>query len=240
MRDDMKKLEDYLYYEEKNPDIKIYCGDCLEIMPLLVGVDLVLADPPYEKEAHTAMKRTRATIEGRLDVATIDFEKITEDLRSSVLKVNCNWAVIFCQAEAVKIYQEMFGKSYRRPMIWVKPDSSPQFSGDRPAMGYESIVCAWRGEGKSRWNSGGKRGVYTYLCTSGRASDHPTEKPIKLFKEIINDFSLGGIVLDPFLGSGTTLVACKELKRNGIGIEINPKYCEIAKKRLQNTIVPFL
>ena len=43
----MKKLEDYLYYEEKNPDLKIYCGDCLEILPLLPKVDLVVTDPPY-------------------------------------------------------------------------------------------------------------------------------------------------------------------------------------------------
>lgn len=43
----MKKLSDYLYYEEKDPDLKIYCGDCLEIMPLLEKVDLVLTDPPY-------------------------------------------------------------------------------------------------------------------------------------------------------------------------------------------------
>src|SRR3990167_8719849 len=43
-----KKLEDYLYYQESNPDLKIYCGDCLEILPLMGGVDLVLTDPPYE------------------------------------------------------------------------------------------------------------------------------------------------------------------------------------------------
>jgi DNA modification methylase len=44
----VKKLEDYLYYEEENPSLKIYCGDCLEILPLLPKVDLVVTDPPYE------------------------------------------------------------------------------------------------------------------------------------------------------------------------------------------------
>ena len=72
---------------------------------------------------------------------------------------------------------------------------------------------------------------------------HPTQKPVVLIKWAIQQCKYWDTpltILDPFLGSGTTLVACKELKRNAIGIEINEKYCEIAKKRLQNTQVPFL
>jgi DNA modification methylase len=70
---------------------------------------------------------------------------------------------------------------------------------------------------------------------------HPTQKPRVLMKYCVSWMEpIDGTVLDPFLGSGTTLVSCKELKRNGIGIEINEKYCEIAKKRLLNTQVPFI
>ena len=72
---------------------------------------------------------------------------------------------------------------------------------------------------------------------------HPTQKPVVLIKWAIQQakyYDIPLTILDPFLGSGTTLVACKELRRNGIGIEINKKYCAIAKKRLQNTQVPFL
>ena|SRR3990167_9386701 len=90
---------------------------------------------------------------------------------------------------------------------------------------------------------GGRHGVYTFNKNDngGEPNKHPTTKPMPLIKRLLVDFSnKGDSVLDPFLGSGTTLVACKELKRNGIGIEISEKYCEIAKKRLQNTQVPFL
>lgn len=62
---------------------------------------------------------------------------------------------------------------------------------------------------------------------------HPNEKPTSLYFPILN--SHDGIILDPFLGSGTTLVAAKELGRNGIGIEISERYCAIAKKRLKAT-----
>jgi site-specific DNA-methyltransferase (adenine-specific) len=163
----------------------------------------------------------------------IPFKQITELERSALTTIKCNWLVVFCQAEAIKIYSDLFGVTYKRPMVWIKPDCSPQFSGDRPAMGFESIVCAWRSGGRSRWNSGGKRGVYNYLSTSNRKTDHPTEKPEGLFRELIGDFSLNGIVFDPFLGSGTTAVACEQLNRKWIGIEISEKYCEIAARRLE-------
>jgi len=63
---------------------------------------------------------------------------------------------------------------------------------------------------------------------------HPTQKPLELVKKIIKISSNeSDIILDPFLGSGTTVVACKELGRKYIGIEINPKYCEIARRRIR-------
>ena len=60
---------------------------------------------------------------------------------------------------------------------------------------------------------------------------HPTEKPVSVISRLIQA-NVGDLILDPFLGSGTTAVACKELGRKFIGIEINPKYCEIAQRRL--------
>ena len=219
--------------------VTIFHGDCREILPELPKVDLVLADPPYEKEAHACNRRTRAVIEGRKETDKIGFPQIDEGLRSIFSDLNCNWCLVFCQAEAVKIYQDLFSSRYKRPMVWIKPDSSPQFSGDRPAMGYESIVCAWMTSGKSKWNSGGKRGVYVHNCTSGRTTDHPTEKPISLISELILDFSLGGAILDPFMGSGTTLRAAKDLNRKAIGIEIEERYCEIAAKRMQQEVLDF-
>lgn len=220
------------YYETELG--KLYHGDCLEIMPDLEPVDLVLTDPPYEESAHTCQRRTRAVIEGKKINDKIPFKKIDEQTRCWLSTIKCNWILIFCQAEAVGIYSKLFRKAYRRPMVWIKPDSAPQFTGDRPAMGYESIICAWQQKnGKSYWNSGGKRGVYTHNCTSGRKTTHPTEKPIGLFIELIQDFGLNGIVADPFFGSGTTGAACERLKCKWIGIEISEEYCEIAAKRIE-------
>ncbi|MCP4540130.1 MAG: site-specific DNA-methyltransferase [Chloroflexi bacterium] len=225
------------YYEHAG--ITIYNCDCREVLPTLEPVDLVLTDPPYETEAHTKTRRTRAFLEGRSVYQNITFEKLDEITRAFICKIDCNWLVIFCQAEAVFQYRSLLKGAYRRPMVWIKPDSAPQFTGDRPAMGYESIVCAWNANGKSRWNAGGKRGVYTHLCSSGKFGGHPTEKPLGLISELMCDFSLGGTILDPFMGSGTTLVAAKELGRRAIGIEIEEKYCEIAAKRLSQEVLDF-
>ena len=63
---------------------------------------------------------------------------------------------------------------------------------------------------------------------------HPTQKPLPLFKWILEKYSQpNDVILDPFLGSGTTAVACLELNRHFIGIELSPEYCEIAKKRIK-------
>lgn len=225
------------FYEDVDAGIQIFHGDCREIVPNLCDpIDLVLTDPPFEEEAHDITRRTRAFLEDRSVYEDIPFPKITEELRAFICNLNCNWLLTFCQAEAVDKFKQLLGPKYRRPMVWVKPDSSPQFTGDRPAMGYETIVCAWCSGGRSRWNGGGKRGVFEHQIRDGNDRVHPTQKPFPLIMELTELFSLGGTILDPFLGSGTTLLAAKRLKRKAIGIELNKDFCAIAAERLDATL----
>jgi site-specific DNA-methyltransferase (adenine-specific) len=222
------------YYEKDG--ITIFHGDCRDILPTLEPVDLVLTDPPYGIEAHTPMRRTRATIEGHRDSDVIPFASITQGQLTMLSTIPCNWLVSFCQAEQVKDYQDTLGAKYVRPMVWIKPDSAPQFIGDRPAMGYETIVTAWCSAERRMWNGKGRRGVFSVNVTDYKHC-HPTQKPIVLMRELIELFCLGGTILDPFMGSGTTLRAAKDLGRKAIGIEIEEKYCEIAAKRLAQEVL---
>ncbi|OAE39704.1 DNA-methyltransferase [Brucella intermedia] len=226
---------------ERIGDAVLYNGDCLEVMASLEKVDHVIGDPPYEKEAHRSMRRTQKSIKTGAN-ADLDFAAITESLRDHVSiaahRLSRGWILFFCQAEAVGIWRdslEAAGSKYKRSMIWVKPDSTPQLNGQMPAMGYESMPLSWSGEGHSRWNAGGKRGVYTHLTNQrDRDGRHPTEKPIPLMTELLADFtSQGQTILDPFMGSGTTGVACARLGRRFIGIELDPKYFDVACERIE-------
>ena len=80
-----------------------------------------------------------------------------------------------------------------------------------------------------------KRKVINRVELLKDGSKHPTQKPVRLIKWCLSFSGETNIVFDPFLGSGTTAVACKELNRNYIGIEINQEYCDIAQKRIDNT-----
>jgi len=228
-------------------DATLYLGDCLEILPTLdkslgryISFDHVITDPPYETEAHTPMRRTRESNRTGKNVS-LDFDSITGLIRKEVcnrlFRMTGGWMLSFCQVEATGKWQEAFnnsGAKYKRSMVWVKPDASPQFNGQSPAQGYECIAAAWLGDGVSLWNGGGKRGVYTFNCTHGRHGSHPTEKPTALMNALINDFTNSGqIILDPFMGSGTTGVACANLGRKFIGIEIDYKYFDIACERIE-------
>ena len=230
--------------EQLSEDVTLYLGDCRDILPTLGKVDAVVTDPPFEKEAHTPVRRTQKSIRSGVADA-IDFSQITEDLRLFVpewASRKCQgWFLAFCQIEAVSAWRdamELASLKYKRGMAWIKPDSSPQFNGQGPAQGYECIATAWCGAGVSSWNAGGKRGVYTH-CTNGpmRHGVHPTEKPVSLMRELLDDFvRQRGIVVDPFMGSGTTGVACVQLGRKFIGIELEPRYFDIACRRISDEL----
>lgn len=216
-------------------------GDCLDVLPALGRVDHVFADPPYEAEAHTPVRRTHSSIKSGV-AAELDFAAITTEQRDAVpafCQTMCaGWSVFFCQVEAVPAWRDSIERAdgkYKRAMAWVKPDASPQFNGQGPAQGYECAVAAWWGAGHASWNAGGKRGVYTH-CVNGssRHGAHPTEKPVSLMRELLGDFTnQGQTILDPFMGSGTTGVAALQLGRRFIGIELDPGYFDIACKRVR-------
>ena len=223
-------------------DATLYLGDCREILPTLGKVDAVVTDPPYEKEAHRAMCRAMSQIKTKIS-ADLEFSAITPELRNQVAllttRLCAGWSMFFCQAEAVGCWRdslEAIGAKYKRTMIWVKPDSSPQFNGQMPAMGYESLALAWCGSGHPRWNGGGRRGVFTHLTNqSDRHGEHQTEKPLPLMCDLVQLFTnAGDLVLDCFMGSGTTGVACCRLGRKFVGIEIEPKYFDIACRRIED------
>lgn len=225
---------------------EIFLGDCSQIIPMLHRrIDHIIMDPPYDPEAHSQFRPRRNSKGGAREREQLDFVPLDERLRIKICaeaKQICDgWLLSFCQTEQVSFWRdsiELAGLKYKSPMIWVKPDATPKMNGQGPAIGYESMVTAWCGKGYSRWNGGGKRGVYTHLTNSKtRHGVHKTEKPLLLMRELINDFTdQGQIILDPFAGSGTTGVAAVQLGRRCILIEQERKYFDICCKRVEDAM----
>lgn len=227
-------------------DCQLFLGDCLEVMSTLGTVDHVICDPPYENVLHDAVGKFSALRNDGKSYASNALESFNfvgvDDLRgdfaAAITRVSAGWAILFTLAEGVRAWRDELQSNaakYDTCLAWVKPDASPRFNGQGAARGFECAVTAWCGSGYRKWNAGGKRGIYTH-CVNGpkRHGAHPTEKPVSLFSELISDFtSAGQTILDPFMGSGTTGVACAKLGRKFIGIEIDEQYFDIACKRIE-------
>lgn len=227
---------------ERIGDATLYNGDCLEVMSTLEPVSHVISDPPYEESLHASKNSLRGPVRADKgpDLKGLDFSSIN-DIRSDVVsaasRLTNAWFIAFCTIEGVAYWAETINVSpmkYKRGCLWVKPDATPQLNGQGPGQGAECFVVAWNGKGHARWNAGGKRGVYTHLTNQrDRDGRHPTEKPIPLMAELLADFTNPGeTILDPFMGSGTTGVACAKMGRKFIGIELDPKYFDIACERI--------
>lgn len=251
-------------------DVLLFCGGMEHVLGSIADhtIDHLITDPPYESDAHTNQRRVRGgSRPGRAKkgsvAAPLPFAPITGALRRATAmhtaRLVKRWALTFCQIEAAMIWRDVYqeqGMVYKRTCIYWKEDGMPQYSGDRPGMGYETFI-AMHQPGRSRWNGGGRHGVFpTRECdddefpipaiyrhlrgnNGGRGNPHPTTKPIALMRELVALFTdPGDIILDPFAGSGSTLRAAKDLGRRAIGIEIDPAYCEIAASRLRQTVMP--
>ena len=220
--------------------VTLYCADCLDVMPGLLKVDHVITDPPYEQDFHNlhASAKLRRS-DGSKQRAALDFDGINE-IRPAFLwhvkAITRGWLLAFCNVEGVGVWRtEILAADLRfnNTCAWVKPDSTPKMNGSGPAIGFECMVTAWCGARRSVWNGGGKRGVFEYMTNGARDSDHPTEKPIGLMRDLVKLFTMRDqTILDPFMGSGTTGVAAIAGGRKFIGIERDRKYFDVACKRI--------
>jgi site-specific DNA-methyltransferase (adenine-specific) len=190
----------------------------------------VVTDPPYDDKTHKG-ERSLWSSNGRV-AHSVTFGSLSSDalveISRELVRVSRGYVVATVDWRHMHALEEAgllirFG-------VWTKPRYTPQISGDRPATGWEAIAIMHR-PGRKKWNGGGKSAVYSVLPTAKR--HHPTEKPIELITKFLELYSNpGATVFDPFMGSGTTGVACAQTGRNFMGCEIDPGYFEIAQRRI--------
>lgn len=210
------------YYQDEY--VTLYHGDCRELLPLMPKVDLVLTDPPYGIGYDTA-KANKPNQK--------QFKVIVNDDSFELAKAVISWRsdnpmVIFGAINFPKLLP-----SKGRWICWDKRCSE---KADKMLGSPFELAWSNRKSGYDRMYRILHGGV---VNANGRGPRfHPTEKPIVLMQRIIEqDYKNAEVILDPFAGSGTTLIAVKRLGKKAIGIEIEEKYCEVAAKRLRQEVL---
>ena len=189
---------------------ELWHGDCREILPTLPKVDAVITDPPYGlgEKMKGGTKRFR-TGEGGMNTLGAWDAKPVDGLLDLVTR-------------AGEIAMVWGGNYYDMPasrgwLVWVKTNSVPTMA---------SLEMCWTNRDMNSKH-------FSHPC-GGWDREHPTEKPIALMQWCVEMSGTGKIVADPFMGSGTTGVACMNLGRKFIGIEIERKYFDIACRRIED------
>jgi DNA modification methylase len=201
------------YYQDSH--CIIYHGNCLDILPHLEPVDLVLTDPPYGIGEHGGKCRTRGN-PGYSKHKNMGWDKhrppqTAFDLMLTAGEVSVIW-----------------GGNYFADML-------PATMG---WLYWRKLMGGDFSDGELAWTSRNRALKEFTICPKGMDKKHPCQKPIKLLTWCVSTCCPdANTILDPFMGSGTTLVAAKELGRKAIGIEISKEYCDIAVKRLRQEVL---
>ena len=204
--------------------VDLRLGDCLEILPTLAdnSVDAVITDPPYGIKITSNTKRIGVAKELGRKATSDTWDDFVPDKRyfSEIFRVSNNQIVF-----GANYFWEHF-YSTQCYIIWDKRGSMP----DVPFCHTEFMWTSFIDKPSKRYviiNHGFIRD------SKDKRTGHPTQKPTELMRRILCDFTnIGDTILDPFMGSGTTGVACVQTGRHFIGIEIEERYFEIAQKRI--------
>lgn len=194
-------------------DARLYLGDCMEILPQIESVECVITDPPYGINKD-GQKRSRGAHGGRKDYEFLgwDGERPSAEAFDMILKAGPKHIIWGGNYFADLLPPTM------KWLVWDKGQRINQSDGE----------LAWTSEQSA-----------LRICTMNRVelmqdgAQHPTQKPVRLMSWCIEQMGLPASILDPFMGSGTTGVAAMQLGRAFIGIEREPKYFDIACKRIE-------
>ena len=198
-------------------------GDCLDVMKTMddESVDCVVTDPPYNIGKNYGN-------DSDLQNAS-DYEEWLSQVGSEIMRLATPeaWIAVFNGADRIKTTIDAFGaENHVWTACWYAPNKR-----HRSVYGFSlwQPIVLFRKSGRE-WLK--LRDFYSYT-TGSEHYDHPTPKPYGLIRHLVSDFSHeGDLVLDPFLGSGTTAVAASELDRRFVGIELNADYVAVAEKRM--------
>ena len=203
------------YYHDEKAGITIYHGDCRDVLPTLAPVDLVLTDPPYGIAS--------VWVGGsRHGWGKADADKAVRNEWDAAPPTNEDIASVVAQGRDAVVWG---GNYFALPpsrgwLVWNKPE--------------RNFTLA---EAELAWTT---RDNVIRVFDANRSDvgrEHPTQKPIALMRWCLGFFPDATTILDPFMGSGTTLRAAKDLGRKAIGIEVEERYCEIAVKRLAQEVL---
>lgn len=227
-------------------NIELWHGDCLELMRNIPNdsIDLIATDPPYKTTSRGnagnsgGMLQKDINMKGKVftynDIKPSDYAK--EFYR--VLKDGSHCYVMTNHINLVNMLNNFIGAGFHfiKCLIWNKCN---KIMGQYYMSQFEYIMFFRKGKGV-KINNCGTSDILKIPNIKTKGVDgrnlHDTEKPVELMEIFIeNSSNQNGIVLDPFMGIGTTGIAAQKLGRQFIGIELDPKYFEIAKRRIKNT-----
>ena len=222
--------------EVKTNNIHLIKGDCLDVMPKKIDsniVSLIVTDPPYgiDYKSNKRVKKNFDKILNDNDISKLIPEYFKECYR--VLKKD-GAIYVFCSWHNIDFFKIEFEKYFtlKNIIVWNKNNHGAGDLKGSYAPKYELILYGY----KNRKTLNGTRvaDVLEYDKIPGNKLTHPTEKPLDLLKLFIHKSSnLGDIVFDGFMGTGSCCLACKELDRKFIGIELDDKYFDIACNRIR-------
>lgn len=231
--------------------------DCLEGLAQVPdnSVDMILTDPPYssggafagDRRSRTGTKYTATDYEGASALpdfsgGNMDQRAFTEFCRQILAKcrqktkpegvVACfiDWRNLPALTDAL----QAAGWTWRGIAVWHKPNGRPQKGRYRNE--FEFVVWGSNGPLPFDRGVGCLPGYYKYSNVQSKDRIHQTEKPLQLIMDLLEFTPAGGIVLDPFMGSGTTAEACIRTGRQYIGFELSPEYHAIAEARVAEAV----
>ena len=229
----------------------LYLGDCLEILPTLPLVDAVITDPPYSSggmlrgdRAGASTKAKYLTSDSGNHQALHEFSGDNRDQRgfhfwsalwsSAAMRVSklgavCCFFTDWRQLPISTDYMQAGGWVWRGVVPWAKPSYRPQMG--RFGSQCEYLVWGSNGPMPAERDVGCLPGFFDKASPKER--EHITQKPIELMDEIVRIVPAGSTVLDPFMGSGTTGVACARMGRAFIGVELTRAHFDIACRRIE-------